>query len=235
MTHTPTAEDVVKRQLAEHGVVPAKSTALATSDVSAVGQYLNEYSSLTGQIFKFAKDGRFRKTSDDEEIAEGTELVVVYDQIQVGWIRFNGKGVPPERRMGAVFSGYMPPPRDSLGDMDQSAWETDLSGKPADPWQHQNLVPMENPANGDLLIFATSSITGRREVGNLLRHCSRMARNEPDFYPVIKLQVSGFQHRDQRVGYVRTPKFAVVGKAPKSNAKAAATNIASDLSDEITF
>jgi hypothetical protein len=52
---------------------------------------------------------------------------------------------------------------------------------------------------------------------------------------VIKLQVGGFQHRDDRIGYVRTPKFPIVGRAAKDNTAAANTAIADNLSDEIPF
>jgi hypothetical protein len=190
---------------------------------------------VSGSPFKFAKDGVFRKTLDDEEIKEGTSLVVIYDQIQAGWIKFMGKGTPPERRMGPLFDGYVPPPRSELGDEDEKQWDTDLSGKPADPWQHQMLVPMLNPETGELLIFGTTSLTGRREVGNLIRHCKHMQVREPDQYPVIKLQVGGFQHRDERIGWVRTPKFVVIGKAPKHNTSAADTTIAGDLNDQIPW
>jgi hypothetical protein len=234
-----TAADALKQQREDHGaILPAEKASKlpAVNGNSPIASYLAEYGvGMGGTFFKVAKDGKFRKTSDDEEIPEGTELVVVYDQIQAGWIKFNAKGNPPDRHMGAVFDGYLPPKREELGDTDESAWETDLSGRPSDPWQHQMLVPLQNVETGDLLVFGTSSITGRREVGNLIRQCDRLRNKEPDIYPVIKLQVGGFAHRDERVGWVKTPKFAVVGRAPKGNTAAATAAIADDLNDAIPF
>jgi hypothetical protein len=233
---SPTSD--LKRQRKEHGViVPAnKTSAIARKDTPA-SNYLAEFGvGMDGTFIKFdPKDGVFRKTTDDEEIPEGTELVVIYDQIQAGWIKFNGKGNEPTRHIGPIFDGYMPPPRDTLGDDDETQWEIGLNGKPADPWQHQMLVPVQNPKTDELFIFNTTSITGRREVTNLMKHCNRMLKKEPDLYPVIKLQVGGYEHRDERVGWVKTPKFVVVGNAPKDDTAAAKTATGHDLNDEIPF
>jgi hypothetical protein len=232
------AADALMQQREDHGVIMPinKANQLATNGASPVAGYLAECGvGMNGTFFKFAKDGKVRKTSDEEEIPEGTEFVVAYDQIQAGWIKFNGKGNPPDRHMGPIFDGYQPPNRESLGDTDQSQWETDLSGKPSDPWRHQMLVPLQHSETGELFVFGTTSLTGRREVGNLIRHCDRLRNKEPDAYPVIKLQVGGFAHRDKRVGWVKTPKFAVVGRAPKNNMGAASSAIADDMSDAIPF
>jgi hypothetical protein len=39
--------------------------------------------------------------------------------------------------MGLLYEGFVMPPRDSPGDLDQSKWEMGLDGKPKDPWSHQ--------------------------------------------------------------------------------------------------
>jgi hypothetical protein len=233
-TSNQTAAAALKQQREEHGViVPANKVSAVASPAT---DYLTEFGvGMSGTFFKFAKDGKFRKTADDEEVPEGTELVVVYDQIQVGWIKFNGKGNEPDRKMGPVFDGFMPPPRKTLGDDDESQWQLGLDHKPADPWQHQVLIPLLNPKTDELLVFNTTSLTGRREAGNLIKHCDRVRKKEPDVYPVIRLKIGGFNHRDERVGWVETPKFAVVGSAPKDNAAAATSAIDKDLNDTVPF
>jgi hypothetical protein len=200
---------------------------------NAVDTYLNEHcGGGAGVLFKFAKDQRFRRVDDGEEIPLGTEFTVVYDQIQVGWIKFNGKGEPPERKMGALFQGFLPPPREELGDDDQSLWEVGLSGKAADPWQQQILLPLQ-AEDGELFIFGTTSITGRRAVGRVIDECRKMQRREPDDYPVIKLALSSFQHREERIGRVTVPAFVRVGKTAKTGMAAIDTSIAADMNDEI--
>ena len=159
--------------------------------------------------------------------------MAIYDKIQAGWIRFTGKGNPPIRHMGAVFDGFAMPKRETLNELDETQWELDLSGRPQDPWQHQNLLPLQNTETGELLVFGTTSVTGRRAVGNLIAFCDRLQIKEPNAYPVIKLQVSGFQHRDDRVGWVKVPAFTVVGRAPKDSTSPATTSLADDMDDGI--
>jgi hypothetical protein len=202
---------------------------------NAVDTYLNEHcGGGSGVLFKFSKDQRFRRVDDGEEIPLGREFTVVYDQIQVGWIKFNGKGELPERKMGALFQGFVPCPRDELGDDDQSLWEVGLSGKPADPWQQQILLPLQ-AEDGELFIFGTTSITGRRAVGRVIDECRKMLRREPNDYPVVKLALSSFQHREERIGRVTVPAFVRVGKTPKTGVAAIDTSIAADMNDEIPF
>jgi hypothetical protein len=207
-----------------------------TNGSSPIGAYLAKHGvGASGTFIKFAKDGVFRKQLDDAKIPEGTEAVLIYDQIRVGQIKFQGKGNPPIRHMGPVFSGFVPPDRETLGDLDEAEWEKGLSGKPVDPWQFQVLLPLQDTKTGELLIFGTSSITGRRACDNLIAMCGRMQVREPDDYPVVRLDVSGFQHRDERVGWVKTPAFTRVGKAPKSDVSMAVTKVADDMSDEIPW
>ena len=227
--------DLKQQHEQEGAIVPASKRALANGG-SPVSAYLAAHGvGMSGTFFKFAKDGKFRKTSDDEEIPEGTQLVVIYDQIQGGWIKFMGKGNQPERRQGNLFDGFVPPDRESLGDTDESEWEVGLSGKPADPWQFQLLLPLQHAETNELYVFNTSSITGRRAVDNLIQACSRMQRAEPDVYPVIKLRISGFEHRDERIGWIKTPAFERVGKAPKADLTVVTTSVAGDMNDEIPF
>jgi hypothetical protein len=223
----------LKEQKRTEGVIIPLSV---SSNVSPVGAYLAKHGvGAAGTFVKFAKDGVYRKQIDDAEIPKGTEAVLIYDQIRVGWIRFLGKGNQPIRKMGPVFDGFVPPDRETLGDQTQAEWEIGLSGKPEDPWQFQVLLPLQDTKSGELLIFGTTSITGRRACDNLISMCGRMQRNEPEFYPVIRLDVSGFEHRDDRIGWVKTPQFTRIGKAPKSDISAVTSKLADDMSDEIPF
>ena len=226
----------LKQQREQQGaIVPAGKAALANGG-SPVSAYLAAHGvGMNGTFFKFAKDGKFRKTSDGEEIPEGTQFVVIYDQIQGGWIKFMGKGNPPERKQGNLFEGFVPPDRESLGDNDQSQWDEGLSAKPADPWQFQLLLPLQHVETGELYVFNTSSITGRRAVDNLIQACGRMQRAEPGDYPIIKLRIGGFQHRDERIGWIKTPAFERCGKAPKADTTMADTSLSGELNDEVPW
>jgi hypothetical protein len=232
-----TSAQALAQQRADHNRPPSSQTNVPAAPVNndaALDQFMLEHAGGGGAtFFKFAKDGKFRRTSDDEEIPVGTEFNAIYDAIQGGFIRFNGN--PPTRHMGPLFGGFVPPARDSLGDADESAWEPGPSGKPADPWQVQMLLPLVDPKTNELFIFNTTSVTGRGAVGKLITSCRQMQRKEPGFYPVIKLALGGFPHRDPRIGWVTTPAFPVIGKAPKDGSVLPDTSLAHDLDDALPF
>jgi hypothetical protein len=100
---------------------------------------------------------------------------------------------------------------------------------------HQVCLVLQTPGTHELFTYATTSKTGRRAIGNLLRHYDRMRRKDVDHYPVVRLKSSGFNHRDPRIGFVPTPLLAVVGTAPKASAAIPDTSPAADLNDQIPF
>ena len=87
-----------------------------------------------------------------------------------------------------------------------------LSGRPEDPWREELMVVLKRPATMELLTFSTMSKTGRRAVGNLLKHYDRLQVTSPGSFPVVRLKPAGYQ--DSRYGWVHTPNFVVVGVSP---------------------
>ena len=205
----PSTPAVVKQQL------PA-----ASDNRSAREQYIDLIAPamMVGRMIKFSKEGKFVTPDDDAEVSDETDFIALVDQTLVGWIRFNGQGEAPDRVAGLLYDGFVMPPRDSLGDNDPSIWEIGLSGQPADPWQHQICLVLQSVETSELFTFATSSVTGRRAIGVLLRHYDRMQRSHQGFLPLVRLKVGGYQHRDTRVGWVKTPVIAAVGQVPGENA-----------------
>jgi hypothetical protein len=232
-----------KAALSSNGAnLPAVSTnggtAVAMPDSRTdVQRYLDEIApaSIVGRMIKFGKNGEFTVTDDDTVIGDDVDFVALVDQTLIGWIRFNGAGAPPDRVMGLLYDGFVMPARASLPDLDPAKWEMGLDGRPVDPWQHHVYLVLQKAETGELFTFATSSITGRRASGQLLRHYDRMRRTHPDEYPVVRLKIGGFQHRDDRVGWVKTPVLAVVGRAPKDSAAKPDTSLSADMSDELPF
>jgi hypothetical protein len=196
--------DAERDRRQQSAVVPAKAAAVAVPDTRTPQQaYLDEIappSSLVGRPVKFnGKTGKWLFGDVDEEIDPNTDFVALCDEVLIGWIRFNRKGELPTRIQGLLFDGFVMPPSSSLPDRDPSKWELGLDGEPADPWQHQMCLILQVPGTHELATFATTSPTGRRAVGNLLRHYDRMRKKDDDCYPVVRLKVSGYNHRDERV------------------------------------
>jgi hypothetical protein len=214
------------------------STAVAPPDNRTnVQRYLDEVApaSMVGRQIKSTKEHVFVTADDGDPVADDTNFIVLCDQTMVGYIRFNGEGNAPDQRMGLLYDGFSMPDRDTLGDPDPAAWELGLDGKPSDPWRHFLYLVLQRADTGELFTYTTNSITGRRAVGNLLRHYDRTQRTHPDTYPLVRLKVGGFNHRDERVGWVNVPVFAVVGRTPKDSAAKPDSSPAADFDDAIPY
>ena len=203
-------------------------------------KYLDEIApgSIVGRLIKFGKEGTFITADDGEGIPEQADFFALCDETLVGYIKFNGEGTPPDRIMGLLYNGFIPPNPATLSDRDESQWKPGLSGYPEDPWQHQNCLVLQNCETKQLFTFVTSSVTGRKAVGNLLKHYDRMQRTNPGEVPIVRLRAGGFNHRDDRIGWVPVPVFAVVGRASRDDAAKPETpppdtTPGSDMNDEI--
>jgi hypothetical protein len=244
----PTPEQIRAQQKADaersttaiKAALPTKpvGTAIVVPDNrTSVQRYLDEVApaSIVGRMIKFGKDGTFETPDDGEKISDAADFVALCDQTLVGWIKFNGEGNPPDKVMGLLYDGFVMPPRETLGDTDEAQWENGLDNQPADPWQHQNYLVLQRGDTGELFTYVTSSKTGRRAVGNLLRHFDRMERARSGMYPVVRLKVGGFNHRDERIGWVAVPVLAVVGRHKKDDAAQPDSSTQGDMNDSIPF
>ena len=119
----------------------------------------------------------------------------------------------------------------TLAILTRAQWPIGLSGFPQDPWQHFLEIVLQRTDTHEVFIFGTSSVTGRRAVAALLKHCQRAGRDDPTYTPIIKLRTGSFKHKDPRVGIVEVPSFAVVGQAKT----APVPKVADSLDDEVPF
>jgi hypothetical protein len=228
-----TAAQVLQQQKEDHGGAVALRTTAAPAAINSGLGYLAEDAS-SGTVLRFSKEGKFiQPTEGDAELPEGTELACHWDQARGGHQKFNGPGKHPDVRIDRIFGGT-PPTRESLGDNDPSQWpESDLTGRPEDPWRKVIMVPLEDPATGKVYVFSTMSKTGRRAVSNLLMQAAKMMAQEPGQIPVVRLRCGGYD--DKRFGWVKVPAFEFRGRAPKTNIAAADTSIAADLNDDVPW
>jgi hypothetical protein len=214
---SPSVKRVLDQQNRDAERETQRSTALVPNDSrSAVDQYLDEVApqNVVGRLIKFnVKDKCFHYSDNPEvKLSEDTVYTALCGEVVVGWVRFFGKGVPPERHVGLLYDGFVMPPRSSLPDWeDRSKWEIGLDGKETDPYQHHMYVVLQGAA-GEFYTYGANNETSRRAVGVLLRHYQRMQRLEPGYVPLIQLRVGGFMHRDKRVGWVSTPVLEPVGR-----------------------
>jgi len=188
--------------------------------------------SIAGKMLKFTKEGEYQVVEDESTIGEDVQFIALVPETLIGWIKFNGPGNPPSREMGLLYDGYQMPSRESLGDTDEASWEMGLDGRPADPWVHTLYLVLQRVDNSELFTFVAMSKTSRRAVGVLLRHYDRMQRTHSGYLPLVNLKVGGYQHRDTRVGWVKTPVIAAVGQIAGENAVKPPP---ADMNDELPF
>lgn len=203
---------------------------------SYVSRYLDEVAptSVAGRLVKFSKNGEFACIDDGAVLGEDDIYTALCDETWVGWVKFSGAGEAPERVGGILYDPkFCMPDRQALGDLDTSKWEMGLDGKPADPWLHQMNLVLQSTSSGELYTFSTTSATGRRAVGVLLKTYERY-RAKGDL-PLIELKVSGFEHKDSRVGWVKTPAFVVVGRTPRDDAPRSTPTTGELMDDIIPF
>jgi hypothetical protein len=169
---------------------------------------------IVGQLLKFSK-GDYLAGQDNTEIPPGTKLAAIMDQLMVGWIKWQGNK-PVDHVMGLVASGYVPPKRAELGDDDDETWETDDTGKRRDPWQYSNYLIVVDQKEKTPFTFTTSSKGGIGAIGELCKFYGKAMRERPNDYPVIKLAVGSYQHRDKSLGRIKFPIFEPAGWAAKA-------------------
>jgi hypothetical protein len=215
---------------------PTNNRAVALPDTrTPVARYLDDIapSGIVGQMIKF-KDKRFIITETEEAISEDAEFIAILDQTLIGYVKFLEDSAPV-RVQGLLYDGFVMPERCDLGDNDESQWPTGIDGSTlVDPWQHQICMVLQKRETSEFYTFVTSSVTGRRACGQLLRHYDRMRRTNSDEWPLVKLKTGGFAHRDERIGWVSTPAFAVVGRI-KKDAAAMPDMAPTDLDDGVPW
>jgi multidrug efflux pump subunit AcrA (membrane-fusion protein) len=229
-----------KADAAAKALVPARPAPPPVAPAEDVYASVRDYidliapASISGRLIKFSKEGAFVTADDGEPVDADAEFAVLCDETLAGWIRFHEEpDAPPDRVAGLIYDGFVPPQRATLGETDQTKWPIGLSGQPEDPWKHQICIVLQHILTRELFTFATTSLTGRRAVGNLLRHYERMQRTNANEVPIVRLRPGGFNHRDERIGWVATPSFQIVGRMPRDSAAKPDTSVAADMNDSI--
>jgi hypothetical protein len=209
---------------------------LPTTHEAEVNNLLDATRDVFQKLLKFKK-GKFY--IQDDEVRIGAEYVAHPSKLTLCWIKFSG-GEVADRRFGKAAEGYRPPEREELGDRDESKWERGLDGKPKDPWSFQHLLPLENPENGEVVIFTTSSVGGEIGVKELVREWARRAKKGSRALPIVKLATMDMNTK--KYGAVPRPYFPVIAwdALPADNvevsiAAAAALCADDDMDDSIPF
>jgi hypothetical protein len=153
------------------------------------------------------RDGTFTKHGSEENIA-GQEWVAHIYRATGGHLKFNGKGTPPDRKMGSIFPKDEAPSRESLGDLDKTKWPAGKfnGGEPEDPWTVCVEVPMSHRETGEECLFVAQSRGSLGAIKDLLGLCRRLPEAHE---PIVRFDVSS---RKGKFGTVRRPVLPIIGK-----------------------
>jgi hypothetical protein len=195
-------------------VTKANNTALATSNPFLdFGQQASQ-SSIVGKLLKFSK-GDWTAGQDGDEVPLGTGFIANMDDLTAGWIRWEDNK-PTDQIMGKVSEGYQPPRRSDLGDNVKEDWPVDNDGKPRDPWQLSNYLPLKGLEDGELYTFPASSKGSLTAIGELCKAYGKTMAQRPHEFPIVSIGQDSYQHPNRSLGRIKFPVFTVTGWAPKT-------------------
>jgi hypothetical protein len=157
---------------------------------------------------------RFRKGKyylGESEVALGRQYVAFPLEWTRGWVKWEGGQITDER-LGKVGQGFVLVERDELGDTDKTKWED----PDKDPWQQQNMLPMEDVESGEFCVFVTGSFGGKIAIEKLANRVARdISAGRNLGAPTIKLGVTEFTTK--QYGSVPRPELTIVGWENEQN------------------
>jgi hypothetical protein len=155
------------------------------------------------------KTGNYGERGSDAAL-NNQEFVADIYAAQGGYMKFNGKGEPPDRRLGPIFPKDEAPVRSTLGDTDKAKWPPGKfnGGDPEDPWLMVVEIPMQHRETGELYTFSAQTRGSLAAVKDLLAQCRRLSEGHN---PIIRLAVGSYKGK---FGTVKKPILTIIGKSP---------------------
>jgi len=136
--------------------------------------------------------GEYRRTSKANTTAmNGQKLACDPVDAMTGWQKFEKK--VPIYHIGRVADGYQPPPREQLGDSNESHWE---NGK--DPWVRIDLLPFWDVESREVLLFSAANTGSRDAVAHLVEAYISNIEAHPENLnkvPLIELETDSYVNK----------------------------------------
>jgi hypothetical protein len=182
-----------------------------------------------GDLFKLnGKNGKYALGADGEDVPTGSAFAVILQQATAGFVSWvDGKVadqafIPISEATPTALAKL----RESLGDLDRTQWpDTDLKGRPVDPFKESARVPMVQMSDGRLCTFLTSSLSGCRAVRSLIQKVLVQLRADPEAaggrVPVVTNEVASYQHSVRSVGEIFYPSFDLIDWVPPATVMSA--------------
>jgi hypothetical protein len=137
------------------------------------------------------------------------EFIARPDWLIHGWHRL-WDGRVTGHVVGYVADGFVPPSRETLGDLDQDEWAIFCNKR--DPWILQHSLPLYHPVSGAPYLWGTNTRGGEAAIGNLLKAYTErvdLAPEDGTTLPRILLNSDGYHHKEGF--WVDTPQLDILG------------------------
>jgi hypothetical protein len=214
------------------------TTANGSTAVSPWREAVNDEAGASfGMFLKFIK-GEWTLGEDDREVPADARFIANLEEYYRGWVRW-WDGKPTEHLIGRVVDRHRVPPREQLGDQDESKWETEPNGARRDPWAKTVYLALRELSSDEIICFTSSSDGGRKAVLKLADRYDRFRHRFKAKMPVVCLESESYQHKTY--GKILKPKFRVVDWAFWDDETAANPDgalqlqHAAEMDDEIPF
>jgi hypothetical protein len=171
--------------------------------------FLDDIGGGGAKLLKFdGRDGSYKARGSDDTF-NGQDLIADIYAARGGYLKFGGKGQPPERHLASVFPKDEAPSRSTLGNTDPSEWPAGRFGdEPEDPWTQVIEIPLRHKTTGEDFTFTASTRTSLAAAKNLLAQCRRLPEG---CNPVVRLSTANAQGK---FGIFKKPVLSIVGRAP---------------------
>jgi hypothetical protein len=140
-------------------------------------------------------------TISDVVVPPNTKFILYPDQVTHSWTHFaGGKVVPPE--ITAIVAEdadgdtelriVRGQGREDLGELDESLWETDSSGKKRGPFVYGFGLPATNAETGTFVVYKTASVGG---MGAIAGQVASYLRNPDLGRPIVTLSTNSYKNK----------------------------------------
>jgi hypothetical protein len=153
------------------------------------------------------KTGTLTYGSQGTEIPKGTRAAALLTFGRAGYIDWQD-GKPQDQAWWPLIDGPdLKALRQTLNKTNPSDWsDITLAGLPQDPYRESVMLPLVIMPSGKLLTYSNSSISGVRQVKQLVRGCVAQMRASPETtagrVPLVELLVGHYVHPSKTVGKI---------------------------------
>jgi hypothetical protein len=144
-------------------------------------------------------------SANKRPLLPGPALVNVYGTV-IGWIKLEGGKITDRTNLGFLINGYVPPDRESLGDLDESRWSYN-NGRREDPWK--KVAYLQMTIGNQNFIYAPFAPTQVSAVNAFIAMFRRERVRAAGKFPLVELDARDFTNNSG--GTTFAPVFRVVG------------------------